>query len=269
MRKIITTLTNFGSGTKSHILLSLLAAAQKKGTVFAKYDFDPDHATLSSAYSERDEDGDALAEQDPITGCPKVDIDKDPEMILKIAKTDAPYILADLPARALHEIFTALGQRKGVEDLYNSYFDKDIMATHIIPLIDGDKSLKTLEAIYSAISTADIDEDAQIELIVVKNIGYMDSFGVNFTNNALIEYQRSNIVAAIKNNPRFIFKEVEFATQLNTNAKEAITPTDSNSDHKVNQLLDILARPDLDYDVERLISNMVRDGAKLLKAIQS
>lgn len=267
MRKIVLTLANVGSATKSTCLLELLAAAEKKGVQVAKFDFDADHKTLHSAYAERDEDGDPLAEQDPIKGCPLIDIDKDPEMILRIAKTDAAFVVADLPARAIHEIFTALGERTGVADLYNSYFDKGIMACHIIPLVDSTKSLQTLEAIYTAITTAEIDEDAQIELIVVKNIGYMDSFGVNYTNNALAEYERSNIVAAIRNNPRFILKEVEFKTQLNTFAKEAITPT--SGDGKANKLLDILATPELDWDIETLINNMVRDGTKLLKAIQS
>ena len=269
-KKIITTLTNFGSGTKSHIILALLAAAEKKGVDIAKFDFDIDHQTLYSAYCLRDSEGDPIAIQDSITGCPLVDINKDPEQILKIAKSETLLTLADLPARAIHSIFTALGERKGVEDLYNSYYDKGIMATHIIPVIDGDKSLKTLEAIYSAINAADIDEDAKVELIVVKNIGFMDATGgTNFTNAALEAYNKSSVIDAIKNNEKFIFKEVEFNAQLNTNAKNAIAPQNDEDNHVVKKLLDILENPDLDFDVERLIANMVRDGTKLLKAIQS
>lgn len=59
-------------------------------------------------------------------------------------------------------------------------------------------------------------------------------------------------------------KEVEFKTQLNGDTKAVISP---NKD-KVNQLLDILARDDLEFDIDRLIKKMVKDGEKLLAVIQ-
>lgn len=269
-KKIITTLTNFGSGTKSHIILALLAAAEKQGIKIAKYDFDKDHKTVNAAYCSRDSEGDPIAEQDPMTGCPLVDIDQNPQQILNIAKGETILTLADLPARAIHTVFTAIGKRQGVEDLYNSYDDMGAMATHIIPIIDGDKSLKTLEVIYSEINAADIDEDVKVEIIVVKNIGFMDATGgENFTNKSLAAYNKSSVIDAIKSNTKFIFKEVEFFAELNSFAKNAIAYTDENEIQVVRKLLDILADPNIEPDVRTLINKMVRDGTKLLKAIQS
>lgn len=268
-KKIITTLTNVGSATKSHIILALLAAAERKGVEIAKYDFDKDHHTLYSAYCLKDSEGDPIATQDPITGCPLVDIDIDSRKILNIASSESLLTLADLPARAIHSVFTAIGERKGVEDLYNAYHNKGVMATHIIPLVDNNKAITTLEDIYTAINAADIDEDVKIEIIVVKNVGYMDAIrGIAFSNDVVNSYNNSNVVDAIKNNERFILKEVEFNAQLNTHAQNAIS-FKKNDDVVVRKLLDILADPAIEDDVETLINKMVRDGTKLLKAIQS
>lgn len=266
MKKIISTLSNVGSATKTHIMLCLLAALTKHNIPFAKFDFDFEHKTLFKAYSLKDEDGDPLSEQDPITGCQLVNMNQDPQMIVRIAKElkKVNYAIADLPARALHAIFTALGARTGVEDLYNTYFENGFMACHLIPLVDSDKSLETLEEIYRKITLAELEDDAQVELVVIKNIGYMDGFGVNYTNKALAAYENSNIVASIKKDSRSILKEVEFKTQLNGDTKAVISP---NKD-KVNQLLDILARDDLEFDIDRLIKKMVKDGEKLLAVIQ-
>lgn len=51
---------------------------------------------------------------------------------------------------------------------------------------------------------------------------------------------------------------------MNGDTKAVISP---NKD-KVNQLLDILARDDLEFDIDRLIKKMVKDGEKLLAVIQ-
>lgn len=40
MKKIISTLSNVGSATKTHIMLCLLAALTKHNIPFAKFDFD-------------------------------------------------------------------------------------------------------------------------------------------------------------------------------------------------------------------------------------
>lgn len=51
MKKIISTLSNVGSATKTHIMLCLLAALTKHNIPFAKFDFDFEHKTLFKAYS--------------------------------------------------------------------------------------------------------------------------------------------------------------------------------------------------------------------------
>lgn len=156
-----------GGVGKSTLARGLLDLDRTDGRPVAAYDADGQIGQLIQHHGMRDDRGRLLADQEPERGVVPFDVraDGDRDTLLNLLDRQAPRVLVDLPAAALHELAALLDDRSAsfIEEVRSAGY-RPVVVIVITPLLASIRSAKRLIDTLGGLC----------EFVVVKNAFFGD-----------------------------------------------------------------------------------------------
>lgn len=173
LKKIFITIGEQSDIGKTYIINGLTYSYEADGVKVAKFDGDFSNSNDKSKgfYTQYSIAGN----NNPFESCVGFDLNKDKEVVAYATDTNAPVVAIDLPVKAATLIQEMYGS-DNIEMFYNSFYSNGYELNLLVP-IAGEKDIdNTLKLLASTLK--DISLDSKINIIIVLNLGLMNSRGV-------------------------------------------------------------------------------------------
>jgi len=205
-----------GDVGKSTVLKMTAAGFTELGIEFETFDADKDNKTIHKAFSEKAKNGEPKAEQNSKTGCPIINIDRDPQAIVNTVAIERARGIVDTPARAVAAMFESFGI-EGTQMYFDTFAFNNTLPLFQIPFTDNIKAPETLALVHQYLDPLDFSFYepgfvAKIQIII--NNGLMNAKSTAMVPLAMQALQESIALKALQNDPRFQVSIHTVRTQL-------------------------------------------------------